>query len=206
MECQTFVASFAAPFSLFATCSVRFGHFSRERRQELSQRNRARQFRRMLRLEALATQRNRQRFAVAIDLPSPGLERSAIATSPEDDCVVLVGRHAGEHIAAQAISSQSQLCRRRVCHTPPSKTTNARLLAGHWVCVVMVVGGSVCEVIGGAEESGAFDRGVRREDGEHTGVVIGAELVGPVAVSDEALPQAGLAPVHLADVEDEAVF
>jgi hypothetical protein len=84
---------------LFATCSVSLSLFLRERRKELSRRNRACQFCRMLRLEALAVQRNRQGFAVAVDLPSPGLERSAIATSPENDCVVLVGRHAGEDIA-----------------------------------------------------------------------------------------------------------
>src|ERR1700722_11227202 len=66
--------------------------------------------------------------------------------------------------------------------------------------------GSVGEVIGGAEEGGAFDRGVGCEHRERTGIVIGAELVRPVAVADEAFPQAGLVPVHLADVENQAVF
>jgi hypothetical protein len=77
----------------FLIGSVGVGLFSRECRQELPQRNRASQFRGMLRLEAVAAQRNRQRPAVAVNFPRPWLERGALAISPEDDRVMLVIRH-----------------------------------------------------------------------------------------------------------------
>src|ERR1700722_13657097 len=61
-------------------------------------------------------------------------------------------------------------------------------------------------VVGRTNESGALDRGVRGKVCEQPGIVICAELVLPIAVAHVSLPNAGVAPVELADVQRQPVF
>src|ERR1700733_1079950 len=57
------------------------------------------------------------------------------------------------------------------------------------------------EVIGRAHISGAFDRRFRGDSRKQRGVMVGAELVVPVAIANISVPDAWLAPENLRRIQ-----
>src|SRR5580704_932719 len=92
-------------------------------------------------------------------------------------------------------------CRERV--RTNAKNEHARHKAGH-VANRRKIRPASLEVIGRAHISGAFDRRFRRDSRKQECIMIGAELVVPVAISDVAIPDARLSPENLRRIDAQA--